>query len=111
MTENEKESLPKLTSKQKKHLKGLGHSLSPLILIGKEGMSKSLVEATRSELINHELIKVKVGQNSGITKHEAAETIPELTKSHLVQLIGKTLLLYKENPKRKKESKIILPRG
>ncbi len=111
MTEEvEEKELPELTGKQKKYLKGLGHKLSPLILIGKEGISENLIDATRTELLHHELIKVKVGNNSGITKHEAAQTMPKLTQSNLVQLIGKTLLLYKENPKCDKEKKITLPK-
>ncbi len=107
----EKSDIPELTAKQKKYLKGLGHKLSPLILIGKEDISEGLIEATQKELLHHELIKVKVGNNSGITKQEAAQTLPGLTQSSLVQLIGKTLLLYRKNPKRPKEKRISLPQG
>ncbi len=107
----EKKEIQELTSRQKKYLKGLGHKLSPLILIGKEGISESLIEATQTELLHHELIKVKVGNNSDVSKQDAAQHLPELTKSALVQLIGKTLLLYKKNPKRPKDKRIYLPKG
>jgi RNA-binding protein len=99
----------KLTAKQKKYLKGLGHHLSPVVMIGKEGLSTNLIEATTNELEHHELIKVKIGNNSEVSKYEAAATLPDTTKSELVQLIGKTLLLYKENPQRPKDDRIILP--
>lgn len=99
-----------LTAKQKKYLKGLGHKLSALILIGKEGLSGNIVDATQKELLHHELIKVKIGNNSEVTKQEASEKLPGLTQSTLVQLIGKTLLLYKKNPKRPKDKRIILPK-
>ncbi len=108
MTEK-KESQP-LSARQKKHLKGLGHKLSPLVLIGKEGISERIIEATQAELQHHELIKVKIGSNSEVSKQEAADTLPILTKSILVQLIGKTVLLYKKNPKRPKDKRIYLPR-
>lgn len=99
-----------LTGKQRKVLKGLGHHLTPLVCIGKEGMTDNVVKATRQELFTRELIKVKIGNNSNISKDEAAELMPQVTESTLVQLIGKTLLLYKENPEIEREQRIILPR-
>ncbi len=100
---------PSLNSKQKKYLKGLGHHLSAVILVGKEGLTDNLIKATNKELAHNELIKVKVGNNSPVNKNEAADRLPGATESTLVQLIGKTVLLYKKNPKRKKDKRIILP--
>ena len=111
MSENFEQTPPLLSSRQKKFLKGLGHALSPVIMIGKEGMSSSLIEATKVELMRHELIKVKIGNNSGLEKNKTAQVISEATGSDLVQLIGKTLLLYKKNPERSKEERIVLPKG
>ncbi|MBU0664883.1 MAG: ribosome assembly RNA-binding protein YhbY [Proteobacteria bacterium] len=110
MTDQEEKIEGTLTGKQKKFLKGLGHHLSPLISIGKEGLTENVFKATRQELLSRELIKVKIGNNSNIKKQEAAELLPAATDSSLVQLIGKTLLLYKENPKIDKEHRISLPR-
>ncbi len=111
MDTTEEVKRPQLSSKQKKYLKGLGHHLSPVILIGKEGLSERLIEATSRELFNHELIKVKIGNNSGIDKEDALLTLTEASDSELVQLIGKTLLLYKENTQLPKDRRISLPRG
>jgi len=99
-----------LTGRQKKILKGLGHHLTPLICIGKEGITDNVLKATRQELLTRELIKIKIGNNSTLSKNEAAELMPQVTESTLVQLIGKTLLLYKENLEIEKEQRIILPR-
>ncbi len=110
MTDQEEKIAVTLTGKQKKFLKGLGHHLSPLISIGKEGLTENVFKATRQELLLRELIKVKIGTNSDIKKQEAADLLPAATDSTLVQLIGKTLLLYKENPKIDKEHRISLPR-
>ncbi len=98
-----------LTGKQKKFLKGLGHHLAPLISIGKEGLTENVIKATKQELLTRELIKIKIGNSSIINKQEAAELLPEATESTLVQLIGKTLLIYKENKKVDKEHRISLP--
>lgn len=100
---------PRLSAKQIKYLRGLGHKLSPLVLIGKEGMSAQLLEAVDAELANHELLKVKIGSNSGLDKNEAALRIPEATASALVQFIGKTLLLYRPNPDKNKDKRLQLP--
>lgn len=100
-----------LSARQKKYLKGLAHPLTPLIQIGKEGISEGLIAATALELVRHELIKVKIGNNSGLEKNETAQILSERTDSYLVQLIGKTLLLYKKNPKRPKEEQIVLPKS
>lgn len=98
-----------LTGKQKKFLKALGHHLTPLILIGKEGLTDNVLKAARQELLARELIKVKIGNNSSLDKNEASILLPEATESILIQLLGKTLLLYKENPKIGKEHRIVLP--
>lgn len=99
-----------LTTKQRQYLKGLAHPLTPLVQIGKDGMSAGLVSMTRQELLHHELIKVKIGSNSGLEKHAASQSLAEMTDSHLVQLIGKTIVLYKKNPKKPKEKRIYLPK-
>ncbi len=110
MTTEEKSQTPQLSPKQVKFLRGLGHKLSALVLVGKEGISNGIIEAAQSELSNHELIKVKIGNNSSVDKKDAANLIPKATESSLVQLIGKTLLLYKANPELPKEKRISLPK-
>ena len=111
MSDNKETELPELTIKQKKFLKKLAHPLSPSVQIGKDGLSEGLLESIRTALAHHELIKVKISNNSGLEKKEAAQSIPQKTGSSLVQLIGKTLILYKTNPKRKKEKRIVLPKA
>ena len=98
----------KLTGRQKKYLKGLGHHLSPVILIGKEGISPKLIEAAALELKNHELIKIKIGNNSNVAKQDAVQALTAATGGELVQLIGKSLLLYKENPEKPGDERITL---
>lgn len=110
METQDKDQLPKLTSKQVKFLRGLGHKLSPLVLIGKDGITQGIIDAVQHELAIHELIKVKIGNNSEVAKGDAAVIIPERSESTLVQLIGKTILLYKKNPKLEKDKRINIPK-
>ncbi|MCX5870460.1 MAG: ribosome assembly RNA-binding protein YhbY [Deltaproteobacteria bacterium] len=109
MTDPDDKSAVTLTGKQKKILKGLGHHLDPLISIGKEGLTENVIKATKQELLTRELIKVKIANSSSLNKQEAADLLPGATESTLVQLIGKTLLIYKENPRIDKEHRITLP--
>lgn len=111
MTNTEKQpDSPQLTSKQKKFLKGLGHSLTPVVAVGKEGIGQNIINATLLELSRHELIKVKVGKNSPVDRYETAERLASESNSSLVQVLGRTILLYKENPKLEKDKRLRLPR-
>ena len=114
MTESSKpvtSPTPTLNSRQKKYLKGLAHPLTPAVMIGKEGLSEGVIEATDQELARRELIKVKIGTNSSVEKERGGNQLAEATASHLVQIIGKTLVLYRANPKLKKEERIKLPKA
>lgn len=102
---------PSLTNAQKKFLRKLGHGLSPVVYIGKEGLSETVVAAIDEALDFHELIKIKIVNTDKISKHEAADQVPEVTRSQLVQLIGKTLLIYRRNNKKKKDEQIRLPKS
>lgn len=109
MTERKETSTAQLSNAQKKYLRKLGHALSPVVYIGKEGLAQSVTEAIEAALESHELVKVKIINTTKINKHEAAAIIPGQTGSQLVQLIGKTLLLYRKNPKKKKDERINFP--
>lgn len=105
------ESLPQqLTTRQKQFLKALAHPLKPLVQIGKEGISPSIVATVKKELEHHELIKVKIGNNSGLERHQTPTLIAEASDSVVVQLIGKIFALYKENPDKPKDQRIHLPK-
>lgn len=73
-------------------------------------MSDNLINSAMDGLKTRELIKIKLGQNCEIPKKEAAARLAELTGAALVQLIGKTVLLYLPNKDLKPEKRISLPR-
>lgn len=101
--------LPTLTTRQKQYLKGMAHPLNPLVQVGKEGLSVGIIEQIKKELLLHELIKVRIGNNSGLEKKSGSIDIAEQSESIMVQLIGKTVVLFKSNPKRPKDKRIKLP--
>lgn len=110
MTDTSSTSASPLTTRQRQFLKGLAHPLHPLVQIGKEGVSQSIINTINAELLNHELIKVKIGNNSGLEKNSTSEGVAQETGAILVQLIGKTFVLFKANPEKPKDKRILLPK-
>ena len=98
------------TSKQLRYLRGLGHHLKPIVMLGREGMSDNVISAANVVLAVHELIKVKIGNGCLLARQEAADVLAESTGSQVVQILGKTFLLYRANPDLDKEKRINLPR-
>jgi RNA-binding protein len=89
---------PVLTGKQRRHLRALGHELRPVVQLGKDGIDDGLVKAIDQALADHELIKIKVGENADVDRHEAADAIAARTKSEVAQVLGNTVLLYRADP-------------
>lgn len=98
--------MEKLSGQALRHLRALGHALDPVIAVGKNGITDSLVKETERALLQHELIKVRVQGEAPVDRKEAAEELAEQTKSALAQVLGRTFLLYKRHPKK---PKIVLP--
>ncbi len=96
-----------LNSKQRAYLKGLAMTIEPVYQIGKAGISPELVAGISEVLEKRELVKVSVLQNCTQEPRELAQTIAERTRSTVVQVIGKKIVLYKEA---KENPKIVLPK-
>jgi len=96
-----------LTGKQKRHLRALAHHLDPIFQVGKGGVNENMIKQIGEALETRELIKVSVLKNSLEEPEEAAEAFTKGAQAELVQIIGHTIVLYKES----KENKTIeLPR-
>lgn len=87
--------MKRLTGKQVRYLRGLGHHLQPVILIGKEALTPALLAAAEEALAHHELIKVKLQEGCLLERHEAAEELASALKAEIAQVLGKTILLYR----------------
>ena len=89
-----------LTGKQKSYLRSLANRINATFQVGKDGVNENMVTDILNYLNKHELMKVSVLQNCSQTKDEIA-AIFEVAEIEVVQIIGKTLVLYKysENAK------------
>ena len=97
-----------MTSKQRSYLKGLAMNLDPIFQIGKSSVTPELTAAIAEALEARELIKITVLKNCLDDGRSIAEVLAERTRSEVVQVIGKKIVLYKEGKKEKK--KIQLPK-
>lgn len=95
-----------LDSRQRKYLKGLAHHLKPVVHVGKEGLSNSLLQQIAAMLLQHELIKVKLGESSPLDREAAAAELPNKTGAAFVQNVGRVFVLYRAHPE---EPRIELP--
>ena len=92
----------KLTGKQARHLRALGHHLDPVVQLGKDGLTDGAKQAVNAALTSHELVKVRVGTECPDTTKVLAERMgPELL-AEVAQRIGRTVLLYRRHPKNPK---------
>lgn len=96
-----------LTSKQRAYLGGEASTLNPIFQIGKASLTPELVSALDEALEKRELIKVSVLKNCADDPHEIASIIEERTRSNVVKVIGKKIILFRQA---KKNSKFELPR-
>lgn len=96
-----------MTSKQRAYLKGLAMNIDPIFQIGKSSLTPEVTNAVSEAFNTRELVKVTILKNCMDDPAELASILAERTKSQLVQVIGRKVVLYKES---KDHKKIELPR-
>lgn len=95
-----------LTGKQRRYLRGLGNQVRPSVYLGYKGLNDEGVRSLNEAFANNELVKIKLQENFPADRFEAGERLAALTHSQLVQVLGRTILLYRADPD---EPKIVLP--
>ena len=86
-----------LTGKQKSILRSMGQKLEPVVMMGKEGVTPTVVQAAQEAIKKRELIKVRVLQNCMEEPEDAITMLAERADVNLVQIIGRNGLLFKRN--------------
>lgn len=96
-----------ITSRQRAILRSLAHSLRPEQHIGKDGVTEALARSVTDALNNRELLKVRVLETApGETQELGTRLAAMIDGAHLVQVIGRTLVLYRRHPQ---DPQITLP--
>ena len=86
-----------LTSKQIRKLRSLGMTEEAIVMIGKEGVTPTVVASAREAIKTRELIKVRVLQNAPSEPEAAITMLAERADANLVQVIGRNGLLFRRN--------------
>lgn len=90
-----------LNKKQIQYLKGEAHSLKPVVLLGNNGLTEAVIAEIDYALNHHELIKVKIPTDDREVKGLIVDAICRETEATKVQLIGKTLVIYRQSEEKK----------
>lgn len=80
---------------QQKRFRAIGHQLNPIVTVGGNGLSETVVNELNRALNDHELIKVKIHADD---REDRATTVAELTTvtgAELIQRIGNVALIYR----------------
>ncbi|MFC0522535.1 ribosome assembly RNA-binding protein YhbY [Pontibacillus salicampi] len=90
-----------LTGKQKRFLRSKAHHLNPIFQVGKTGVTDNMINQIADVLEKRELIKISILQNNFDDKNEVANELAQGSGAEVVQIIGNTIVLYKESTENK----------
>ena len=89
----------KLSNSQKRYLRGLTHSINPVVMVAEKGLTDNVLEAIDEALDQHELIKVKLRSDKD-TRRAWTGIISEHFRAIEVHSIGQVACFYRRNPKK-----------
>lgn len=84
-------------------LRAEAHHLTPLVHIGQQGLTPTVIDTLDDALRTRELVKVQLGKQVDAKPRDVAQALAIATKAAIVQVIGKTATLYRENPELTRE--------
>lgn len=87
-----------LTGKQRRHLRSLGYDLKATVSVGKAGVTDAVVRSVEEAYHGGELIKARLERSWEVDRKEGARELAQSTGSHLIQVLGRTVLLYRPDP-------------
>ena len=93
-----------ITSKERAELRAEAHHLTPLVHVGHHGLTDALIKSIDDALRTHELVKVALAKTTEAKPKDASREMAEMLGADVVQTIGRTCTLYRENPDLKKKA-------
>ena len=87
-----------LSSKERASLRAEAHHLTASVHVGQHGVTDALRQTIDDALRTHELVKVQFSKNADVGPKDAANDLAAALQADVVQVIGRTLTLYRENP-------------
>lgn len=86
-----------LSGKQRSYLRSKANNLNPYVHIGKEGLNESVYDQIDEVLDDHELVKIRILDNSLENINEVAENVCDKMGAEVVQIIGNVFVIYRKN--------------
>ena len=93
-----------MNGRERAELRAHAHHLSPMVHVGQHGLTPTVIGSLDDALRTHELVKVKLATKELIKPKDAANALALATNSAVVQVIGRTATLFRENPELQKKS-------
>lgn len=88
-----------ITTKQRATLRALAHGLTPMVIIGKEGLTDNVIDSVRDCLYARELIKIRLLNTCNLSTKEISAKLCEMLNAEGIQCIGSVIVLYKKSTK------------
>ena len=98
-----------ITGKQRSYLRKLGQELEPVVFIGKNDVTETVIKELDKNLTAQELVKVKIQEGSILEAKPVANELAEMLDAEFVQAIGRKFVLYRQTPE-KENRRIVLPK-
>jgi RNA-binding protein len=87
-----------MRGKERASLRAEAHHLSPTVHVGHQGITDAVIQALDDALRSRELVKIDVSKNADASTKEAATLLAEATRAEVIQVIGRKVTLFRENP-------------
>jgi len=88
-----------LKGRERAELRAEAHHLNPTVHVGQHGLTSSVISSLDDALRTRELVKIKLGNKDEVKPRDVASSLALATNSAVVQVIGRTATLFRENPK------------
>jgi RNA-binding protein len=91
--------MPELRPRQRALLRSIAQAVKPILQIGKDGVTDAVADSVTAALNNRELLKIRILETAPATAPElGAELVARVQGAHLIQVIGRTLVIYRRHP-------------
>lgn len=87
-----------LDNTELRRLKGIGHQLKPIVMIGNNGITENILQEVERALTDHELVKIKLPAGSKQERDELGNQLANSVQAELIHNIGRMALLLRRNP-------------
>jgi RNA-binding protein len=93
-----------LSSKERAELRAEAHHLTPAVHVGHQGLTDALLQTLDDALRTRELVKVALAKTTDVSAKDASHQLAERLGADVVQTIGRTCTLFRENPDLKRKA-------